>query len=247
MALKGELETVEGLSADVAKEYKEVDRGGKKVFVLDIEGDLPDEIAGPLKRARDHERNGRQETEKKLKEHLSRVEALQNEIDEMRRGNIPKGDVEKLEKSWKDKLEKIQGEHTDALGARDATLREVLVQSVAQKMATELSGEAAHLILPHIEKRLTTEIQNGRFVTRVLDSEGKPSASSIEELQKEFSSDKRFAAIIVGSRASGGGANGGGNGSGASGSQRVDPKFNPNKAKPGDFVAQIRAKNAQRQ
>lgn len=239
MALKTKLDTVEGLPADVAKEYKPVEEGGKKFFVLDVEGGyIHDEDIGPLKRARDHEKKGRQDAETKLKEAQAAVDAAKEELDQMRRGAIPKGDVEKLEGSWKEKLAKKEAELTGRVQKAESSLQRLLVDNVAIAIANKIST-APDLILPHIKARLTTEDSTDGFVTRVLDATGKPSALTIEELQKDLSTDKRFAAIIIGSKASGGGANGGGDG--RSGAPVVDPKFDPNKATPKQLAAHLKA------
>lgn len=236
MALKLELESVEGLSADVVKEYKLIEVDGKKTYKLDLEG-LED--TGALKRAKDHEKNARQAAEKTAKELAERQEALQEELDQMRRGAIPKGDVEKLEGSWKEKLAKKETELTSERDAALGTLRTLLVDNIAQSIATKISN-SPDLIMPHIKARLTTEKTSEGYVTRVLDATGKPSALSIDELQKELTTDKRFSAIIIGSKASGGGA-AGGSGAG-SGAPVVDPKFNWAKATPSQIAAQLKAK-----
>lgn len=247
MALKGMVETVEGLPADVAKEYTKVEKDGKSYFVLAIDGDLPDEIVGPLKRAKQHEVNARQDVEKKLKDSGSRIEQLQNEIDEMRRGNIPKGDVDKLENSWKEKLSKLQTDKDAQIAARDTTLQEILVDNKAIAIANAISN-APHLMIPHVKARLKAEMQDGKFVTRVLDKEGKPSALGIEELQKELVADKQFAPIIIQSKASGGGASGSNGGSGAPPTeQKFDEKFDPNKATPAQLVAWSKSRRANQQ
>lgn len=236
MALKLELESVEGLPADVVKEYKLIEVDGKKTYKLDLEG-LED--TGALKRAKDHEKNARQAAEKTAKELAERQEALQEELDQMRRGAIPKGDVEKLEGSWKEKLAKKETELTSERDAALGTLRTLLVDNIAQSIATKISN-SPDLIMPHIKARLTTEKTSEGYVTRVLDATGKPSALSIDELQKELTTDKRFSAIIIGSKASGGGA-AGGSGAG-SGAPVVDPKFNWAKATPSQIAAQLKAK-----
>jgi hypothetical protein len=236
MALKKFLETLEGVAEPLAKEYKKVEADGKASFVLDIEGD---EDTGALKRAKDHEKKERQAAEKAAKELGAQVETLQEELDNIRRGAIPKGDVEKLEGSWKTKLEKREAELVSERDSALGTLRTLLVDNVAQLVATKISN-SPDLILPHIKARLTTEKTSEGYITRVLDAAGKPSALSIEELQKELTTDKRFSAIIIGSKASGGGAAGGG-GSGG-GATKVDPKFDWAKASPKEIAAQIKAK-----
>lgn len=241
MALKAKLEKLEGLPEPLAKEYKEVEEEGKKLYVLDIEGA---EDVGALKRAKDHEKKARQEAEKKATETSSALEKLKEEIDEMRRGNIPKGDVEKLENSWKEKLAKREADLTNERDTALGTIRTLLVDNVAKDIAHKISN-SPNLILPHIKARLTTEKTAEGYITRVLDQDGKPSAASIEELQKDFISNKEFAAIIIGSKASGGGASGG-SGSGSGAPVAFDPKtFNPNTASPQQLVAYQKWKKEQ--
>lgn len=238
MALKAKLDTIEGLSADVAREYKVVEEGGRKFYTLDVEGAyLHDEDIGPLKRAKDYEKKGRVEAETKLKEATALVEAAKEELDQMRRGAIPKGDVEKLEGSWKEKLAAAKAESEGRLQKAQSTLQKLLVDNVAQSIASKIST-APDLILPHVKARLTAEDTSDGFVTRVLDREGKPSAFTLEELQKDLATDKRFGAIIIGSKASGGGAAGGDDRGGA---PVVDPNFDINKATPKQLAAHIKA------
>jgi hypothetical protein len=251
MALKHKLETLEGLAEPVAKEYKEVVEGDKKHYILDLDGAyVSDEPIDALKNAKNYEKKARQDAEKKAKESDTKLLSLQEEIDEMRRGNIPKGDVEKLEKSWKEKMDKAVVDRDTQIQARDKTLQRILVENIANKMAGEISA-APDLILPHIKARLTTELNDGEYVTRVLDKDGKPSALGIEELQKEITADKRFSLIIKGSKASGGGASGDGSGggkgrSGASPTIDLSKPFDPNKATPMELVAYQKAQKEAR-
>lgn len=240
MALRAQLESLEGLPEPVAKEYKKVEQDGKVLFLLDVDIDNLDSV-GALKRAKDHEKKERQTVESRFKEASTKIETLQDELDNIRRGAIPKGDVEKLEGSWKDKLAKREAE---LIGERDAaigTLQRLLVDNVAQAVATKVST-APDLLLPHVKARLVAEKTSDGYVTRVLDKEGKPSAMSIEELQKELSGDKRFAAIIVGSKASGGGASGGNDG-GSGAPRSFDPaKFDITKASAAEVAAYLKMK-----
>lgn len=223
------------LPADVQKEYKKADEDGKEIFKLDVEGW---EDPGPLKRAKDHEKTARQEVEKKLKDTATNLEALQAELDDLRRGNIPKGDVAKLEDSWKTKLGKAETEAKATIGLLESSIRELLIDNVATTMAAKIST-APDVILPHIRARLTAEQVDGKFSTRVLGSDGKPSALTVVELEKEITSNKSFSPIIIGSKASGSGAAGAKGGSGA------PPSGDLSKiVKPSDMVAHIKAKQA---
>lgn len=236
MALKLEVGSLEGIAADLAKEYKKVEVEGKTLYRLDLDGY---EDPGALKRAKEHEKESRKLAETKVKELTKAVETAQEELDGIRRGAIPKGDVEKLETSWKEKLAKKETELGGQLESAQKSLKRMLVDNVAQTLATKIST-APELLLPHIRTRLTTDVADGEFITRVLDKDGKPSAMTIDELQKELISNKAFAPIMVGSKATGSGASGSSNG----GSSAGNGNSNLSKASPKDLVAHIQAAKA---
>lgn len=142
--------------------------------------------------------------EKKAEQEKRRAaeEAAKKAADEQARKS---GDIESLEKSWAEKLKTKEAELLAQIQERDRRLHTLLVDNEAQRIATELAGDSAALLFPHIKARLAVE--DGK--TRVLDAAGKPSASSLADLTKEFRSDKLFAPVIIGSKASGtGGAEG---------------------------------------
>jgi chromosome segregation ATPase len=115
------------------------------------------------------------------------------------------GDVDALNKSWEAKLAKREAELAEAVKERDGKLFDLTVNAEARRIASELAlPGSADVLLPHIKARLKYE--NGQVA--VLDAEGKLSASTLDDLAKEIASDARFAPVIVGSRATGGGANG---------------------------------------
>lgn len=130
-------------------------------------------------------------------------EARQKAADEAAAKN---GDVDALNKSWQVKLDKALADSADALKDRDGRLVDLTVNATAQRLAAELSVPgSADVLLPHIKSRLS--YQDGKL--SVLDSDGKPSASTVEELAKEIAANKAFSPLIVASHATGGGASGG--------------------------------------
>ncbi len=182
----------EKLSDELKAEYKEVD--GE--YVLDVEGD---EDTSSLKRAKDREVQKRKEAEEKLKE-------LQDQLDGISDTDArKKGDIETLEKSWKDKYDKREKELVAKIEGKDGFIKSALVDNVASNLAHKISN-APSLILPHIKARLAADLDGETPVTKVLDKDGKVSALSVEDLEKEFVANKDFSAIIIGSKASGGGA-----------------------------------------
>lgn len=251
MALKAKLEKVEGLPADVAKEYKKVNEGGKEVYVLDVEGaylaDEPiEQVREKLTTAKNHEKEARQRVEAELKEFKTTRDTLEKELNDLRKGAIPKADAEALEKSYKEQLARREKELLGEIQGLNKSIESFAIDAKVTEIANAIS-DSPDLLIPHIRGRLKLEKgADGTFTTRILDREGKPTALGISELQKEVSEDPKFKPIIRGSKASGGGASGGKSGSGASGD--YDPtKFNPGKATPQEWARHLKWKKEQEQ
>lgn len=210
------------LHANLQAEYKKDAEGDG--YTLDLtDYEAPDKLLA----AKNHEKTARQAAEKAARDLQASLDALTEERDGLLRGAIPKGDVEKLENSWKDKMTKREKELAAQIDAANGTLQTLLVDNVAQAIASEIST-APKVMMPHIQKRLKTEKNaEGKFETRVLDAEGKVSALSVDDLKEEFRLHPDFKTIITGSKASGGGAGGGGSGGGASSGGKVDWNGSP--------------------
>jgi hypothetical protein len=115
-----------------------------------------------------------------------------------------------LEKSWG---EKFTARETELLNEKQSLEAQVYKLTVGSK-ATELAAKLAvpgsdSVLLPHISNRLQVETVDGEIKIRVLDLQGKPSALSIEDLEKEFRANEAFKPLIRASNASGSGASGG--------------------------------------
>lgn len=192
MALKATIDSLDGLNEIVQKEYKKGDDGK---FHLDVEGIEAHPSVGALKRAKDREAEEAKTTRVQLA-------ALTEERDNLLKGAIPKGDVDKLELSYKKKLGDVEATYKGQLEAANSSLHTLLVNNVAQKLAGEIS-KAPELIMPHIIGRLKAEIVDGKPLTRVLDKDGSLSANSIEDFKKELIANPLFAPILIGSKASG--------------------------------------------
>ncbi|EJF31705.1 MULTISPECIES: hypothetical protein [Enterobacteriaceae] len=193
-------------------------------YQLAIEG-LPD-VSGLSKKVDELLGEKKSEQEKRR----AAEEAAKKAAEEQARKN---GDIEALEKSWGEKLSAREAELMAQVQERDSRLHTLLVDNEAQRLAADLAGDNAALILPHIKSRLAVE--EGK--TRVLDLSGKPSASSLEDLSKEFRSNKLFAPVIISSKASGtGGAEDKNPGAGGDG---FKPKTdtNPLYARARDIIA----------
>lgn len=200
MKFKINQEDFDKLSESLQGEYTKGDDGE---FTLKIEGG---EDTGALKRAKDHEKKRRQDSEAKLKEAQDTLTEVQSELEDLKDNSDKNGDAA-LEKKWQRKLEAKEAELNTTIDGLKGNLSEILVDGVASTMASALS-DSPSLLLPQIKNRLTVEMVDGKPVTKVKDIDGELSALTVEELQTEMSSNKEFAAIIRGSGASGGGAEG---------------------------------------
>jgi hypothetical protein len=208
MALKHKLDEAafKTLSEGLKAEYKKQDDG---TYVLDVEG-LED--TGALKRAKDHEKELRKQAQAEAKKALDDLNALHAEYDDHKtKGGSKEAE---LEKAWQAKMAKREKELTAQLDLTQNALRNTMQETVATSLAAELAGDNAEIILPHIQRRLKADIVDGKAVTKVLGPDGEVSATTIDELKKEFFTNARFAAVIVGSKGSGGGAGGSRKGSG---------------------------------
>jgi Skp family chaperone for outer membrane proteins len=193
------------LHALLQKEYKLGDDGG---YTLDVTG-LED--TGALKRAKDHEKEQHNSTKQKLKDKQKELDDLNLELETLR-ADHSKGDekVKNTEALWKDKFTKRETELNKKVEEANAALRNSCVDAVAQKLATDLAGSGAELLMPHLTKRLVGEIVGGKAVTKVLDpTTGEVSALTLDELKNEFLTSPVFATVVIGSKASGAGGTGG--------------------------------------
>lgn len=195
MALKKKIDKAafDKLSADVKAEY--IEKDGE--YVLDVEGDDGGDDVGALRRAKDREVQARKEAEKKARE----AEAKLAEIDS--NDARKRGDIETLEKSWKEKHDQTVAEYDGKLKSKDAFISRALVDNVANAIANEIST-APKLILPHIKARLIADLDGDEPTTKVLGTDGKLSAATVDDLKKELLDNKDYSSILRANKASGG-------------------------------------------
>ena len=193
MALKRKITKADydKLAADLKTEYV---ADGDDNYRLDLDGE---EDNGALKRAKDRETQLRKDAEKKAAELAAQLDSL-TDSDAKKRG-----DIEALEKSWKEKSDKERLESETKTKALRAHIEKQLVDNVALQIATKIST-APSIILPHVRARLQADFEGDEPKTRVLGADGKPSALTTDELANEFVANKDFSAIMIASKASGG-------------------------------------------
>lgn len=197
MSLKRKLDkaTWEKLSEEFKAAYEEKDGN----YVLSVEGD--DDV-GEMKRAKDREVQLRKDAEKEARE-------LKAKLDEITGDDAKKrGDVELLEKSYKEKMDKQKKEYEEKLTQRESFIKSTLIDAKALELASEISNSPV-LLLPHIKARLTADLEGETPVTKIMDAKGNISALTMDDLKKEFVANKDFSSIIIGSKAKGSGADDG--------------------------------------
>ena len=131
------------------------------------------------------------------------------------------GDIESLDKSWSEKLSAKESEYQSQIETLMSTVRQDKVETVAVKLAAELSGEYSDAMLPHVLGRLDVEMVDGQYKTIVKGLDGKRSALTVEELKTELMGNKALAPLIIASQASGAGASGSKSDGGASSNNKA--------------------------
>jgi len=213
MALKFVLDNLDGLDDATKALYKE--KEGK--FYLDVAGLPQNEDVSGLKKKVDELLAEKKEATKRQQE----AEEAQRLAEE--EAAKKSGDVAALEKSWQAKLDKAVAAKDTEIQTLKTSLDTLLIDNVAGKLASELAIDgSSELLVPHIRNRLAVEVREGQHVTIVRGADGKPSASSIDDLKGEIAAVPAFAPVIKGSSGSGGGAAGGNKGgSGAGGAKTI--------------------------
>lgn len=167
------------------------------------------EIAAEARRAKEREKQRADEAETKLAELTTRLETLEG-TDAKKRG-----DIQAIEKSWSDKLEAAKKTSEKSISTLKSQLEKVMIDNAINGIASEIFTN------PKRDSRLLSDrvyvdYEGDAPVVRVKDTEGKPSALTLEDLKKETVDNKDYKDILIGSKASGSGGTGGGSGGGAS-------------------------------
>lgn len=227
MSLKAVLTTLDGVGDDIKKLY--VEKDGK--FILDVESvagwSLED--VGSLKSALAKERNSARE----LKDAIGKlgdvkpddVASMVTELDRLRKAKP--GDLEA--ETVKSHIKQLTDKHTKEVTTRDERIKSIMSQlerTLKTEAATRAIAEkkaSVPLLLPIVERQIRMrELQDGRFVTEIVDDSGNPRITSrsgsqdpmtLSELIEEMSKVDTYAPAFPGSGASGSGSPGSSGGS----------------------------------
>lgn len=208
----------EKLSPEFKSEYSAGE--GDDEFVLDVAGLPAAEDVGPIKRALAKEK----ETVKTLK---GEKDTLQAQIDAA-------PDVVALTKKHEAEVAKYKN-----------FTEKTLLDGTATTLATKISTVPS-LMAKAIKDRLVVDLDGDEPTVRIKGADGKVDANlTTEKLSQEFVANKEYAAIVIGSKASGGGApkptaKPQGGGAPLVGEQAAE-KFDFAKASPQELAAHITA------
>lgn len=232
------------IAADIFNSLPDVLKAEYKAIGDEYHLDTDAEDTGALKRAKDHEKAGRQTAEQKLTVAQAELEELREQI---AAGGGNAADMQKKIDAAVAKVTKAHeatvAELNGKLTGRDAFLSKSLVDNVVTQIANEISTSPA-LIAPHIRARIQANLDGESGpVTVFLDKNGQPSALTVDQFKKEFVDNKDFASIIRGSKASGG-AGGTGKEQQTGGAGLQSKEVDLSKLTPQEMVAHVAAKKA---
>lgn len=198
MALKFEVDILEDVEETLQGLYEEDTETGK--FRLSIDG-APSDRSEELQKLQ----SSIEALETKNREILAEKAKTKKAVEKATEDAARKaGDIDSLEKSWQEKLKVIENEKNEIISTYENTIYKLTVQTAASAMAAKLAVQgSADVLLPHIEKRLKVETKDGEALIRVLGTDGKLSANSLSDLEKEILSTKAFAPILQGPKSSG--------------------------------------------
>jgi hypothetical protein len=116
------------------------------------------------------------------------------------------GDTAALEASWQQKYDAKVVEMQTGIDGLNGTVTELTSGAEASRLVGEIGTDgSSEVLMPHLTRRLKTEMVDGKPKVTVLGTDGKPSAMTVAELAEEFKGNAAFAPLIRGSKGSGGG------------------------------------------
>lgn len=235
----------DGLPDALKKEYK---KDGDD-YVLDLKGY---EDPTSIRNARDAANRERDEAKRERDTAVRERDAANRKITDLTKDGVTVEEkVAAKEKEMQAKYDTDTGELNGTITKLKETIIGTKRSSIAEGIANKISS-APKLLAPEIQKQLHIELDNEfNPIVKVLGTDGKPSASSLEDLEKRVLTNKDFASVIKASSGSGGGGaprdprNGGG-------APRANPPTSQHsgdtplaKLAPAELVARIKANREQ--
>lgn len=196
--LKYKLENLDGLTDEQKTMYQEKDGA----FYLQVEGMPQGEDVTGLKNKLDQLLNEKKQASDLAKSEAEKARQAQEDAAK------EKGDFEALANSYKEKIASLENEKKEL--SEISAKKEIARQ--ASLIAADLSeGPNQEILSTFIEQRLRLEGDE----LKVTDDKGNLTISTVDQLKEEFKTNPKFGALVIASKASGGGAHGANNGGGA--------------------------------
>jgi hypothetical protein len=136
-----------------------------------------------------------------------RKEAEQKLKDDAEKKVQNSGDVDAINKSWQEKYDNTKLELTDLRDSAVTALKTETIKREASSLASRLAAKGCEAgLMPHIAPRISVELNEGVSSVVILDTQGKPSAATMEELETELRANASIAPLLSAGSASGSGA-----------------------------------------
>lgn len=190
-------ETIKGFYEEKDGEYQ------LKVDGIQTESKPDESLKEELQKLKDKHEEFLNET-KTAKQEKQRLE---RELEEMKNKKAhDSGDFESLLKSSETKRQELETKYNEL----QQKIAEEKLDHEASKIANKIGNtpENSELLTYFVKQRLKYTDEG----LKVTDEKGNATISTVDELEKEFTESNRYAALVKGSQASGGGATGSGSG-----------------------------------
>jgi len=218
MALKAILDNLDGLAADIAKEYKKRDDDKYVLDVTSVDGlELAEvtKLQSALSKERENNRKSADQLKAfdnldpaKAREALKKVEEMATWTPEQK----VKEQIEAVKASIIEAHGKEKAKLEEKLTKLTKSLEEAMIVSVASQSLAEQKG-SVRLLMPHIRQQTRLREADGKFLVEVLGVDGNPRLMgsdghpmSIGELVAEMKTQSDFASAFEGTGATGSGA-----------------------------------------
>lgn len=201
MKLKRKIDkaTFDALS-DEHKGFYAENKSRRGEYLLDFE----DDDDNPLKTAYERTKAEKDAMAGQLTELQAKIAELEKKPDS-KKNDKDIADLKALETSYEAKITALTADLTGKLNSKDNYIKKVLADTKAAEIATRIS-KTPKLLQRALRDRLEVDFTGDEPTLKVLDDQGKPSAFSLDDLEKEFVANPDYAAIIIGSKATGGDA-----------------------------------------
>ena len=220
MPLEATVNTLEGLTEEVADLYTEKEGGGYRLKILDdyVPADKVEDVGG-LKSALRKERENVSKLTGKLKSFEDKYGGIDlDEYEELRQAREAQAEAEAERKGeWEKLKEQMRAKHTEGMESKDkeiARLKKELERHLIDAEATAAINAAdgnVTLLQPHVKSLVRLIEEDGTFKPMVVDATGTPRVDadgnplSIKALVSEMRDQDAYKGAFKGSGQQGGG------------------------------------------